>query len=124
LNFFRHVIALHHDNATIRNGAEFVLDRDAANTLVWMRRPAAGTRTAPSVVVAVNLSAVGVTLDLAQDLAAQGMRGGTLRPLLTATTSAGNSALFSESVGQMVLPPLTLFVGELNGAAASSRSRR
>ena len=116
LNFYRHLIALHHGNPTLRNGSQVLLDQDAQGSLVWVRRAPAGARTSASIVVACNLSEKPTDLALASDPAGQGMRGG-LRPLLTASATplmtAAENALPAESAEHLILPAYTLFVGEM-----------
>ncbi len=56
LQLYRQLIELHHDNATVRQGAETVMDFDAAGAVVWMRRAPADSRTSANVVVGCNLS--------------------------------------------------------------------
>jgi hypothetical protein len=74
LNLYRQLIQLHHDNATVRNGAETVLDYDAENALVWVRRTPANSRTSANVVVACNLSDKPVTLGDVGTLHVRGLR--------------------------------------------------
>ncbi len=68
LNLYRQLIALHHDNATLRDGAEEILDFDALDALVWVRTAPPGSRTSSTVVAACNLS--GSPLVLGHDLGA------------------------------------------------------
>jgi len=56
LNLYKQLIQLHHANATLRSGSQTVLDRDAENALVWIRRAPASSRTSTTVVIACNLS--------------------------------------------------------------------
>ncbi|MGI4830369.1 MAG: DUF3459 domain-containing protein, partial [Janthinobacterium lividum] len=83
LNAYRQLIALHHGNPALRSGTQIVLNRDADHAVVWVRRAPAGSRTAASVIVAVNLGAQPVTLSLDSDLARAGVRSGGLRSLFT-----------------------------------------
>ena len=78
LNLYRQLIELHHDNATVRNGAESLLDYDAVDALVWVRRAPASSRTSANVVAACNLSDKPVALG---DLGGVRVRG--LRSLLS-----------------------------------------
>jgi hypothetical protein len=55
-NLYRQLIQLHHENATVRNGSQTVLDFDAAGAVVWERHAPASSRTSVNVVVACNLS--------------------------------------------------------------------
>jgi glycosidase len=56
LNLYKQLIRLHHDNATVRSGAQTVLNRDDVGALVWVRHAPANSRTSTTVVVACNLS--------------------------------------------------------------------
>jgi len=56
LNLYKQLIRLHHGNATVRSGAQMVLNRDDLGALVWVRRAPASSRTSSTVVVACNLS--------------------------------------------------------------------
>ncbi|MGC9200051.1 MAG: hypothetical protein ACP5E5_14125 [Acidobacteriaceae bacterium] len=56
LNLYRQLIALHHDNAALRDGTQEILDYDALDALVWVRRSPPGSPTSNTVVAACNLS--------------------------------------------------------------------
>lgn len=56
LNLYKQLIRLHHGNATVRSGAQTILNRDDLGALVWVRRAPASSRTSTTVVVACNLS--------------------------------------------------------------------
>jgi hypothetical protein len=85
LNFYRHLIQLHHGNAALRNGTESLLDHDSDGALVWVRHAPAGSVNAAEVVVICNLSAKTFTLDLAP----LHLRSGTVRALLGASATHG-----------------------------------
>ena len=74
LNLYRQMIQLHHDNATVRNGPETVLDYDAVDALVWVRKAPASSRTSASVVAACNLSDRPVVLGDFGGLRLRGLR--------------------------------------------------
>jgi hypothetical protein len=114
LNFYRHLIAMHHGNGSLHNGQQYVFDHDASNALVWVRRAPAGARTVGTVFLICNLSDHPVELDLRNDLAKLHLRNGTLRPLLTASTSAETAALSNEQAQHVLLPASTVFIGELS----------
>ena len=109
LNAYRQLIALHHGNATLRNGAQVVLNRDAQDALVWLRRAPAGSRTVADVVVAANLGNRPVTLSLDEDLKRLGIREGLLRPLFAWSPDP----LTGESTGALMLPGHAVFIGEI-----------
>ncbi len=109
LNAYRQLIALHHGNATLRNGAQNVLNRDARNCVVWVRRAPAGARTVADVVIAANLGTQPVILSLDGDLKAVGVRTGRLRALFT----FAGQPLTGENTGSLQLPPHAVFLGEI-----------
>jgi len=74
LNLYRQMIELHHDNATVRNGAETVLDYDAMDAVVWVRQAPASSRTSANVVAACNLSDRPVVLGDFGGLRLRGLR--------------------------------------------------
>lgn len=111
LNLYRQLIALHHDNQALHNGAQIVLNHDAEGALVWVRRIPVGARTAANVVAAANLSEQPVTLALDGDLAPLGIRPGVLRPIF----SSAATALTGESTGRLQLPAHAVFMGEITG---------
>jgi glycosidase len=79
LNLYKQLIRLHHDNATVRSGAQTVLNRDDLGTLVWVRRVPATSRTSTTVVVACNLSDGPIVLGDLGGVTVQGLRS-LLRP--------------------------------------------
>jgi hypothetical protein len=79
LNLYKQLIRLHHDNATLRSGAQTVLNRDDLGALVWVRRAPANSRTSTTVVVACNLSDGPVVLGDLGGVHVQGLRS-LLRP--------------------------------------------
>jgi hypothetical protein len=74
LNLYRQLIQLHHENATVRNGAETVLDYDAAGAVVWVRHAPASSRISVNVVAVCNLSDKPVTLGNLGGLRVKGLR--------------------------------------------------
>lgn len=122
LNAYRQLIALHHGDATLRDGAQTVLNRDAQNAVVLLRRAPGGSRTAADVVVAVNLGGEPVVLSLDGDLAGLGVRSGALRSLFFWS----REPLTGETTGALRLPPFGVYVGEVvrAGSARAARSSR
>jgi alpha-glucosidase len=55
LNLYRQLIQLHHDNAALRNGAQTILNHDADDALVWIRKAPAGSKSPASVAIACRL---------------------------------------------------------------------
>jgi hypothetical protein len=74
LNLYKQLIRLHHDNATVRSGAQTVLNHDAQGALVWVRHAPASSRTSTTVVVACNLSDKPVALGDLGGLTMRAMR--------------------------------------------------
>lgn len=109
LNAYRELIALHHENASLRNGMQNVLNRDAQGAVVWVRRAPAGSRTAANVVIAANLGDRPVTLSLNDDLQRLGVGSGALRALFAWSPQL----LTGESTGALMLPAHAVFVGEI-----------
>jgi hypothetical protein len=114
LNAYRTLIGLHHDNPTLRNGTQVVLNHDAEGALVWLRRAPAGSRTAANVLAAANLSDRPVTLVLDSEIETLGMRGGALRPLL----AYASEPLTGETTAHLTLPPHAVFLGEVYHAGS------
>jgi hypothetical protein len=73
-NLYRQLIQLHHDNPTVRNGAETVLDYDAVDAVVWVRRAIANSRTSATVVGVCNLSDKPVVLGDLGGVRVRGLR--------------------------------------------------
>jgi glycosidase len=74
LNLYKQLIRLHHDNATVRSGAQTVLNRDDVGALVCVRHAPANSRTSTTVVVACNLSERPVVLTDLGGVALRSMR--------------------------------------------------
>jgi len=106
-NWYRQLIALHHSNATLRYATATMLDFDAQNALVWVDRSTAAGAT-PPVVVVCNLSNSPVQLSMRSALAAQNLRGTFLHTLLRSDSAMGSQNLDSVSV-----PPFGVYIGEL-----------
>lgn len=109
LNFYRRLIQLHHDNPSVRSGAQIVFNHDADNARVWIRRAPAGSVTAANVIVTCNLGDKPLTLSLDPDLATLHIHPGTLRPLAGSWTATP----ISQYSNHIVLPPYSVFIGEL-----------
>jgi hypothetical protein len=89
LSLYRQLIQMHHENATVRNGSETVLDRDSEDVLVWVRRPPANSRTSTSVVAACNLSQTAVGLG---DVGVRGLR------TLVSSPAGGDGAMLGKGM--------------------------
>jgi hypothetical protein len=109
LNFYRRLIQLHHDNPSVRSGAEVTFNHDADNARVWIRRAPAGSTAAANVIVTCNLGDKPLTLSLDSDLATLHIHPGTLRPLAGSWTATP----IAQYSNHIVLPPYSVFIGEL-----------
>jgi hypothetical protein len=109
LNFYRRLIQLHHDNSSLRSGTPYILNHDAEHALVWLRRAPAGSRTAATVVIACNLNDKPLTLSLDWDFTQLHMHTGSLRPLAASWTAVP----IAQYSNHIVLPPYSVFIGEL-----------
>ncbi len=102
LNFYKRVIALRRSEPALRDGAYVPLNRDDPHVLSYLRKkPGAGQ----SVIVALNMSAQPRTVIF--DLASQGIKSKTARPLLTAPKGTSNPV----PLGSVKLPPFGVFIG-------------
>jgi alpha-glucosidase len=108
LQLYRRLIQLHHDNPTLRNGAEVLLDYDDLGAVVWVRQPAKDSRST-AIIAVCNLSGAPLKLSLNQELTRQKIKTGTLRNLLSATATADSV----QSTDTLSLPPYGVFLGEL-----------
>ena len=108
-NFYRRLIQLHHDNPSVRSGAEVTFNHDADNARVWIRRAPPGSTTAANVIVTCNLGDKPLTLSLDADLATLHIHPGTLRPLAGSWTATP----ISQYSNHIELPPYGVFIGEI-----------
>ncbi len=109
LNLYRRLIQLHHDNPTLRTGAEILLDYDDLGAVVWVRQPARGSAATTAIVAVCNLSGAPLHLSLNQELTKQHVHTGSLRNLLS--TFASQDSV--QSTDNLTLPPYGVFLGEL-----------
>ncbi len=108
LNLYRHLIQLHHQNASLHDGAQLFLDHDTDGALVWLRRPAPGARTSTTVLAVCNLSSHNLHLGLDRELERLHVPYGGLRTLAT------SKPVPFEDSQDMVLPPGGAFLGEFS----------
>lgn len=109
LSWYRQLIAMHHDNPVIANGANITLDHDDQNALVWIRRPASITALNPPIVILCNLSDKPAVMNLKPDIQRHQLRGSFLRTLLR--TDGGSGPMHLESIE---LAPYSVYIGELS----------
>jgi hypothetical protein len=108
LNLYRHLIELHHQNPSLRDGVQLFLDHDADDVLVWLRRPTPGARISTTVLAVCNLADHNLHLDLNSELHTLRAPYGGLR-----TLAAGSPVPFQDSE-DIVLPAGGAFVGEFS----------
>jgi alpha-glucosidase len=100
LSFYRRLIQMHHDNASLRTGLQGLLDHDADGALVWTRQSPASSRTGGSAFVVCNLSDKPLTLPFD----ALHLHANSYRTLLGAPPTRSGEA--------MTIPAWTVFLGE------------
>lgn|SRR6187402_129049 len=103
LQWYRDLIALRRANPALHTGEQILLDQDADNALVWVRR----VRDTAPVVIACNLSAKPVTLHLRAQVNKLGIRGSFLRGMMRTDRGMGGMNLDA-----VTLPPFGVFIGE------------
>jgi len=108
LNWYRKLIALRSSNTALRSGSNVMLNHDAQNTLVWIRKPAKPSLDDPAVVIACNFSAQPVTLSLNADMKSNGVRGSFLRTIVRTDHGMGPMDLDA-----LQLPPYGVYIGEV-----------
>ncbi len=104
LNWHKKLIAMRRSNPTLHDGGVVMLDTANPNVLSWVRTAPAGAKP---VVVSLNLSTEAQTVNL--DLAAAGVTGGTVQPLLV----EGEGLATATSVKGLVLPPYGTFIAQV-----------
>lgn len=108
LNWHKKLIAMRRQMPALHDGGVVMLDPSNANVLSYVRTAPAGGK---AVVVSLNMSAEPQTvhLDLTGTVKGAGSGPGSLKVLM-----ADDAGLRSaRSVGELVLPPYTSFVGEV-----------
>jgi alpha-glucosidase len=108
LNWYRKLIALRRSSAALHEGSNVMLNHDAQNALVWLRKPAKLSPDNPAVVIACNFSAQPVTLSLKADMKTNAVRGSFLRTI--ARTDHGMGPMDLDAVH---LPPFGVYIGEV-----------
>ncbi len=109
LNLYRRLIELHHDNPTLRNGQEILLDYDSLGAVVWIRQPIVGSSRSTAIIAVCNLSGAPLHLSLDQELKQHHIQTGTLRNLLSNIATP----LSVQNTGNLTLPAYGVFLGEL-----------
>ena len=108
LNWYRRLIDLHHGNPALRSGTSDFLNHDSENALVWVSRKGAATPLSPAIVIACNLSAKPITLNLEKDMLGLHLRGNFLRTIVRSSEGMGG-----QSLNAVTLPAYGVYIGEL-----------
>jgi alpha-glucosidase len=108
LHWYEKLIELRRSRPALFTGAQVLLDRDAQNALVWVRKTPAGSPQSAPIVVACNLSAQPVTLQLHKDIVKLGLRGTFLRTLMRSDNGMG-----PVNLDAVTLQPFGVYIGEL-----------
>jgi len=108
LNWYRRLITLRRSNTALHTGSNIMLNHDAQNALVWLRKPANASLEHPAVVIACNLSSQPITLSLKADMKSNSVRGSFLRTI--ARTDHGMGPMDLDAVH---LPPYGVYIGEV-----------
>ena len=104
LNWYKRLIAMRGTDPTLRDGAQWMLDKDNRSVLSYVRE---GVDGRPSVVVAMNFTAQPQTVTL--DLTGTGVKAGTVKTLLTNDPSLEQT----NSLDKIVLPPFASWIGSV-----------
>ena len=104
LNFYTKLIMMRRSNAALHDGGVVFLDNSNPNVLSYVRTAPAGS---PAVVVSLNMSTEPQTVSL--NLAAAGVKGTTVTPLMT----DGEGLAAATSVQGLTLPAYGTFVAQV-----------
>jgi len=108
LNWYRKLIAMRRSNPALHSGSNVMLNHDAQNALVWLRKPANASLEHPAVVIACNFSAQPVTISLKADMKSNNIRGSFLR-----TIARTDHAMGPMDLDALQLPPFGVYIGEV-----------
>jgi alpha-glucosidase len=103
LQFYKHLLALRHQNRALLDGAYVPLNEDDANVLAYLRR-----YKAQAVLVVLNMSTVPQKVRF--DLSPQNLSSATARTLLTTRSDRPKKA----SLRELSLEPLEVYVAEIS----------
>jgi alpha-glucosidase len=103
LQFYRHVLALRHESAALRDGQYVPLNESDQNVLSYLRR-----YKDEAVLVVLNMS--GSEQKVSFDLAGQGFASGKATTLLTTSNGHPKEAALSE----VSLEPFAVYIGKLS----------
>ena len=103
LQFYRHLLALRHQNRALLDGDYVPLNENDPDVLSYLRR-----YKDQSVLVVLNMSSQARTIDL--DLASKGINSKKAQTLLTTIGNEGKE----RTLPQMSLEPFSVYIGELS----------
>ena len=106
--WYKQLSAMQHSNATVRTGANLMLNLDDQSAVAWVRRPQAVSYKNPAVVFVCNMTDKPVTLSLAAEMQGLKLKGNFLRKLLRSDVGMG-----AMSLNALKLAPYGVYVGEL-----------
>lgn len=109
LKWYQELIALRRSRRAMHEGQQILLNHDADNALVWVRKHQGVTATSPAILVACNLSDKPITLHLKEDIKKLGLRGQFLRSLLRSDYGMGPMNL-----DDVKLEPFGVYIGEIH----------
>jgi glycosidase len=107
--WYRQMSSLERSNATIRTGANLMLNHDAESVVAWVRKPQIVSYNSPPVIFLLNMTGQPATLSLEQDMKALHFKGTFLKTVLRSDTGMGGMHLNS-----LTLAPYTIYIGELS----------
>jgi alpha-glucosidase len=111
LEWYRKLIQLRQNNVTLREGTNTMLNHDADDVLVWLRKPPASSANganANPVLVFCNFSDETRTISVVDDLKKNQVRGYYMHTLLHSGDSFGPVELSA-----VKLPPFGVYIGEV-----------
>lgn len=103
LQFYKHLLALRHQNRALRDGEYIPLNENDPNVLSYLRRYKAET-----VLVVLNMSAT--AQEIRFDLSAQNLPSAAVRPLLTTR----GDELKEAGLGELSLEPFEVYIAEIS----------
>jgi hypothetical protein len=107
--WYRQMGSLVRSNATIRTGANTMLNHDAEGVVVWVRKPQIVSYNSPPVVFLMNMTGKPATLSLEQDFKNLHFKGTFLKKVLRSDEGMGGMHL-----GSLTLAPYAIYIGELS----------
>jgi alpha-glucosidase len=107
--WYRQMSSLEHSNATIRTGANTMLNHDAEGVVAWVRKPQIVSYNSPPVIFLLNMTGKPATISLEQDMKNLHFKGVFLKTVLRSDVGMGGMPLAS-----LTLAPYAIYIGELS----------